>query len=43
VRLFHEGGSYVLKVDSSLASWTLRVIQLTKQEAETYKPKEKIE
>ena len=43
VRLFHEGGSYVLKVDSSLASWTLRVVQLTKQEAETYLPKEKIE
>ena len=43
VRLFHEGGRYVLKVDSSLASWTLRVIQLTKQEAETYIPKEKIE
>ena len=43
VRLFNEGGSYVLKVDSSLASWTLRVEQLTRQEAETYKPKEKIE
>jgi len=43
VRLFHESGRYVLKVDSSLASWTLRVEQLTKQEAETYKPKEKIE
>jgi hypothetical protein len=43
VRLFNEGGRYVLKVNASLASWTLRVEQLTKQEAETYKPKEKIE
>ena len=43
VRLFHESGRYILKVDASLASWTLRVEQLTRQEAETYKPKEKIE
>ena len=43
VRLFNEGGHFVLQVNSSLASWTLRVEQLTKQEAETYKPKEKIE
>ncbi|MGA9575424.1 MAG: hypothetical protein WBS20_15900 [Lysobacterales bacterium] len=43
VRLFHEGGRYALQVDSSLASWTLRVEQLTREEAEQYKPKEKIE
>ena len=43
VRLFNESGHYILKVDSSLASWTLRVEQLSRQEAETYKPKEKIE
>jgi hypothetical protein len=43
VRLFNEGGSFVLKVDSSLASWTLRVEQLTRQEAETYIPKERIQ
>jgi hypothetical protein len=43
VRLFNEGGSFVLKVDSSLASWTLRVEQLTRQEAETYMPKERIQ
>jgi len=43
VRLFDEGGHFVLQVNSSLASWTLRVEQLTKEEAETYKPKEKIE
>ncbi len=43
VRLFNESGRYVLQVDSSLASWTLRVEQLTRAEAETYTPKEKIE
>jgi hypothetical protein len=43
VKLFNESGTYVLQVSSSLASWTLRVEQLTRQEAETYKPKEKIE
>ena len=43
VRLFTEGGTFILKVDASLASWTLRVEQLTRQEAETYVPKEKIQ
>jgi len=43
VRLFDEGGHFLLQVNSSLASWTLRVEQLTREEAETYKPKEKIE
>ncbi len=43
VKLFNESGTYVLQVNSSLANWTLRVVQLTRQEAETYLPKEKIE
>ena len=42
VRLFNEGGRYIFHVDSTLASWTLRVEELTRQEAETYKPKEKL-
>lgn len=42
VRLFDESGHYVLQVNASLANWTLRVEQLTRQEAETYKPKEKL-
>ena len=42
VKLFNEGGRFVLQVDASLASWTLRVEQLTRQEAETYTPKEKV-
>ena len=41
VRLFTEGGIYRLQVNSSLARWTLRVEQLTRQEAEAYLPKEK--
>ena len=43
VKLFNESGTYLLQVSSSLANWTLRVEQLTRQEAETYLPKEKIE
>ena len=43
VRLFSEGGRYHFEVNSSLANWTLRVIELTRQEAETYIPKEKIQ
>jgi hypothetical protein len=42
VRLINEGGVYRLLVNSSLANWTLRVEQLSRQEAETYKPKDKI-
>ena len=42
VRLFDEGGSYTFQVNSTLASWTLRVEELTRQEAEAYKPKEKL-
>ena len=42
VKLFDEGGRFVFQVDSSLASWTLRVEQLSRQEAEAYTPKEKV-
>jgi hypothetical protein len=41
VRLFNEGGRYRFQVSASLASWTLRVEQLTRAEAETYTVKEK--
>lgn len=43
VKLFNESGTYVFQVNSSLANWLLRVEQLTRQEAEAYKPKERIE
>lgn len=39
VRLFKQGGRYYFKVDSTLADWTLRVEQLTDEEAKAYKPK----
>ena len=39
VRLFMEGGRFFFRVDSTLAGWTLRVEQLTPEEAELYTPK----
>ena len=42
VRLFKESGVYRFHINSSLARWTVRVEQLTRQEAETYIPKEKL-
>ncbi|MEE4294072.1 MAG: hypothetical protein V2I79_08890 [Xanthomonadales bacterium] len=41
LRLFEEGGRFSLKVDSVLSNWTIKVIQLTPEEAEQYTPKEK--
>ena len=39
VRLFRNSGLYRLKVNSSLARWTLKIEQLTREEAELYTPK----
>ena len=39
VRLFHTGGRYKLRINSSLARWTLRIEQLTEEEAELYTPR----
>ena len=39
VKLFNESGRYRLEVTSNLANWTLRIEQLSKQEAEAYTPK----
>ncbi len=39
VRLFQEGGRFFFRVDSTLARWTLKVEQLTPEEAELYTPK----
>ena len=38
-RLFDQGGRFYFRVNSTLAEWSLRVIQLTPEEAEGYKPK----
>lgn len=39
VRLFNEGGRFYFRVNSSLAQWTLKVVQLTPQEAQDYTPR----
>ena len=39
VRMFHEGGLYQLRIHSTLARWTVKIDQLTREEAEQYKPK----
>jgi len=39
VRLMQQGGRYSFKVDASVANWTLKVEQLTPEEAELYTPK----
>ena len=41
LRLIEESGRFKFKVDSAIANWTLKVIQLTPEEVEQYKPKEK--
>jgi len=42
VKLFDKGGKYQLVVNSNLINWTLRVEELTREEVETYIPKEKL-
>ena len=39
VRLFRQGGTYQLRVSGSLARWTLKIQQLTPEEAEFYTPR----
>jgi hypothetical protein len=39
VRLMQEGGRYSFKVDSTVAYWSLKVEQLTPEEAKLYTPK----
>lgn len=39
VRLFEEGGKYQFKIVSHLANWTLKIKQLTREEAKLYTPK----
>ena len=41
VRMMNESGRFSLKVDAVLANWTIKIIQLTPEEAERYTPKEK--
>lgn len=39
VRMFNESGSFRFRISSTLAKWTLRVEELTREEAEQYRPK----
>ena len=39
VKLFQEGGSYQLRVSSTLARWRIKIQQITEEEAELYTPR----
>ncbi|MCK5326187.1 MAG: hypothetical protein KAJ57_09260, partial [Woeseiaceae bacterium] len=39
VRLFDSSGTFQLRVSGSLARWTLKIEQLTPEEAELYTPR----
>ncbi len=39
VRLFEQSGRFYFRVDATLLDWTLKVIQLTEEEAKAYTPK----
>lgn len=41
VKLFRSGGRYQLRISSSLARWTIKIEQLTPEEAELYTPRKK--
>jgi len=41
VKLFHSSGNYRLRISSTLARWTVKIDQLTREEAESYTAKEK--
>jgi hypothetical protein len=39
VKLFKEGGSYQLRISSTLARWRIKIQQITVDEAELYTPR----
>ena len=39
VKLFHQAGLYQLRISSTLARWSVRIEQLTREEAELYTAK----
>ena len=43
LRFIEESGRSKFKVDAAITDWTLKVIQLNPEEAELYKPKEKLD
>ena len=38
VRLFDKSGEFYFRIDTALLNWTLKVIQLTEEEAKAYTP-----
>jgi hypothetical protein len=40
VKLFHSAGLYQLRISSTLARWSVKIDQLTREEAELYTAKE---
>lgn len=40
VRMFEDSGRFFFRVDSTLSKWTLKVEQLTPEEAKLYMPKD---
>jgi len=42
LRLIEESGRFKFKVDSAITNWTIKVIQLTPEEAKQYTPKNKL-
>lgn len=43
LRLMEESGRFRFKVDSAVAYWTLKVIQLSPEEAKQYEPKKALD
>ena len=43
LRLMSEAGRFRFKVDSAVANWRIKVIQLTEEEAELYAPKKTLD
>jgi len=43
LRLIQESGRFKFKVDSAITNWTLKVIELTPEEAEQYSPKNQLD
>jgi len=43
LRLIEESGRFKFKVDAAITDWTLKVIQLTPEEAEDYAPKKNLD
>ena len=41
VRMFRTSGRFQLRISSTLARWTVKIDQLTREEAERYTPKER--